>query len=208
MRGLTWDTERPIYKSLPSIFETYQGNDAVDYITQFWDELLIDTKANVDDVERQLDPLTCDEEYLPLLSYVTGFTGKYSILNYTVEQQRTLISRAFDFIWRYKGTEQVLTFILDTLEIPHIIWYSNFLLADISTVPHTIGEGNYKAYILLSISVTRNGDIWNKALLNRELYTAAFSETTLAYDCFYADYSAAGDPVFDTPTISKNNLPT
>lgn len=201
-RANAWLSKRPILNSLPGLLAAYSQNKAANITTAFWDELLVKVKGEIDDLPRQLNPLTCDAEYLPLLSFITGFTGSYSILAYTDAQKRILISRAYDLIWRYKGSEEVLDFILDTLDVPHLVWYSTYFLAGISTTDHYIGTSNLFAYVLISIGVPRNSVKWSNILLNVKLYTSAYSNISVCYDAFYAGISATEEPVFDTPTIS------
>lgn len=200
-RGEAW-LDRPIYNSLPAVYEAYHGNEVVDDITKYWDEKLIKLKADIDDLPRQLNPLTCDKEYLPLLSYITGFTGSYTILDYPEDVQRKMISRAYDFIWKYKGSEEVLGYILTLLEVPHRIWYGAFLVLGYTRLPHPFSTKSLNAYVLISIGVRRNGVEWNNVRRNVDLYTAAFSEIKIAYDAFYLGYSALGEPLFSEPTVS------
>lgn len=49
---MTWEFDRPIYHKLPTDSGDWQGNPVVDYLTSFWDSLLVETKRMIDNPEQ------------------------------------------------------------------------------------------------------------------------------------------------------------
>lgn len=200
-RAYAWKSKRPIQNTLPCFSGAYQ-NELTKILIKYWDELVIHIKELIEDLPRQLDANTCDEEFLPLLGYMAGFTGEYSILEYPLEVQRELILNSSNFIWRYKGTDKVLDYLLDILGIPHLLSYGSLFIVGISTSPHLFAESNFSAYLLLPIGIERNSAEWNLAQQILNLYSPAYSDIHMCYDGFYPSISAPGDPVFDEATLS------
>jgi hypothetical protein len=202
IRGQVWETERPIRYSLPGLFGKYSENAATDYLTLYWDKLLVDSKAKIDGLDEQLSPLTCEEDFLPLLAVLSGFTGEYDITNYPAEAQRNLIDQSYSFIWRYKGSQMVLLYVLQQLNFDALVWSGARLIAGETQVPHTIGKQGFKSFVLLPIKFFRQTQEWELAESIVELYSPAYSDCSLCYDAFFAGFSVAGDPAFDWASIS------
>ncbi|BAY23706.1 hypothetical protein NIES2100_34980 [Calothrix sp. NIES-2100] len=114
-----WVVEKaPIFSRLP---EVYRDNPVTGYLTIFWDELLISTKGKIDDIPRQLDPLTCDANWLDFLAPLCGFTGIYWNKNWLESHKRNLLSNSFTKIWNNKGSRECLSTVLRCFEIAHEI---------------------------------------------------------------------------------------
>lgn len=113
-----WSTGRPIFQRLP---ECYRDNNIADYLTQFWDSLLLQEKARVDDLERQLNPLTCDSNWLDFLAPLCGFTGKFWDKNWNDYAKRNLLASAYTLIWCNKGSKDTLSLVLSCFQIPNVI---------------------------------------------------------------------------------------
>lgn len=191
-----WGSGIPILGRLPGINGKYSDNDVAKYLTAYWDELLVQTKGKVDDLYRQLDPLTCDEEWLDFLGFISGFSEGYSLSNYPVEAKRLMISRAFDLIWPNKGSKAVLEFILDALEINHSLWAGENFLAGITELPATLGGNEWRYYIRLPLIYLPNSDEFLRVELVKDLYGPVYADGGVCYDQFYAGFSRAGDPTF------------
>ncbi len=204
IRAKIWNSERPIYNSLPKIFGGFE-NETTNILTNYWDVLNIETKEKIESLINQVEIDQCDVEYLPLLAMLAGFSGEYNISGYSPDTIRLLIKNSFDFIWKFKGSEQVLRFILLALDIPFEIWKSSLLIADSSTVPHILGDNNLEYFIQLPLCFKRDSFNWLETVRIIGLYTPAYTNTLVCYDCFFADQSAVGEPVFDTPQLSIDN---
>lgn len=150
-----WSTGRPILSRLP---EVYQDNEVSDYLTIYWDELLTSLKFKIDDLPRQLSPLTCDDKWLDFLAPLCGFTGNYWDTNWKPSSKRILLSNAYLFIWKNKGTRVVLSFVLNALEIEHLIWEgSNFILGVSQLDKTSLGNAAWEYKILLPGKYKLNG---------------------------------------------------
>jgi Phage tail protein (Tail_P2_I) len=135
-----WATGRPIFSRLPGENEGYTGNAVADWLTDYWDALLLDTRATIIDLrDRQLDPLTCDPDYLDLLAPLCGFSGEYWDRNWSEEGKRALLAVAYTEIWINKGTKEVLEFVLNSLGVRALVEVSGDFRVDISEVGDRIG---------------------------------------------------------------------
>lgn len=114
----SWATGRPIYSRLP---DCYKENPVADWLTAYFDDLLIETKAKVDDLPRQLNPLECDVKWLDFLAPLCGFTGEYWEQSYPVSAKRLLLDNAYKIIWVNKGSRTALSTVLTCFGIQHLI---------------------------------------------------------------------------------------
>lgn len=129
-------SQRPIFSRLPQV---YQDNPIADWLTDFWDELLVGVKAKYDDLPRQLNPLTCDREYLDFLAPILGWTEEVWDKDWTVDSKRRLLANSYTLIWPEKGSQKVLTFILTALNVEHVIEITGSFRIGISEVGDEIG---------------------------------------------------------------------
>lgn len=129
-------SQRPIFSRLP---QAYQDNSIADWLTAFWDQLLVDVKAKYDDLPRQLNPLTCDIEYLDFLAPILGWTDEVWDKDWTVDSKRQLLANSYTLIWPEKGSQKVLSFILTALKIEHQIEITGSFRVGISDVGDEIG---------------------------------------------------------------------
>ncbi|MBD2168071.1 hypothetical protein H6G04_27170 [Calothrix membranacea FACHB-236] len=114
-----WVVEKaPIFSRLP---EVYRDNQVTGYLTTFWDELLIATKDKIDDIPRQLNPLTCDANWLDFLAPLCGFTGIYWDKNWLESHKRNLLFNSYTKIWNNKGSRECLSTVLRCFDIAHEI---------------------------------------------------------------------------------------
>ena len=72
---MSWERNRPVYHKLPTDSGDWQGNPIVDYLTSFWDNLLVGSKSAVDDPDQwlgnpdQIDPYFLDWIAIGLCGY-------------------------------------------------------------------------------------------------------------------------------------------
>lgn len=192
--------QRPIYSRLPGIngrYQTEEKGNTADWLTVYFDELLIATKANVDDLPRQLNPSTCDAvPWLDFLAELCGYRGEYWDKAWPVPVKRSLLQNAFTLVWANKGSRAVIDFVLDLFAIAHDIWLGDGFLAGITTLPGTVGAPEWRYYIRLPLQYLRNGSEFKLAEKINRLYGPVFCDSRVAYKQFYAGFSVAGDPVF------------
>lgn len=129
-------SQRPIFSRLPQV---YQDNEIADWLTSFWDQLLVDVKAKYDDLPRQLNPLTCDPEYLDFLAPILGWTSEVWDKDWPVNSKRQLLANSYTLIWPDKGSQRVLSFILTALEVDHDIEITGSFRLGISEVGDELG---------------------------------------------------------------------
>ncbi|MFN6460541.1 MAG: phage tail protein [Nostoc sp. DedVER02] len=142
----SWATNKPIYSRLP---ECYQTNEVTEWLTDYFDELLVDTKAKIDDLPRQLDPLLSDPEWLDFLAPLTGFTGDYWDKTWATETKRLLISNSFINIWANKGSKEVLSLVLNCFGIQHLITSRGNFILGTSTTGDPLGTSAWEYIIYL-----------------------------------------------------------
>ena len=135
-----WRTERPILNNLPGINGGYSDNDLSDWLTAYWDNLVVRLKVGVDDVPRQINPLTCDVRWLDFIAIVTGWVGLYWDVTWPVAAKRTLLANSLDFIWPEKGSSAVLSFVLTALSITHEIQQGESFIIGRNEVGDELGE--------------------------------------------------------------------
>jgi hypothetical protein len=193
-----WDTGRPIYHRLPSDAEQYQGNPVVDAITTPYDEILMQYKAALDSFEANfLNPDTARSDALDWLAQLCGFTGEYWMTEWADTAKRKLIKNSHLFIWRNKGTERLLVWLLnDVFELGAQVYQIGSFRADISAAGDDVGGDGLEYYILMQFRYETTSKEWRLAESLNRLYMPVFTDSNVVYDGFYADMSRAGDPVF------------
>ena len=140
--------KRPIFSRLPD--SAYKQNPVVDFVTYFADQLLIDTKASLDRLPIQLNPLTCDRIWLDYLSLLYGWVDLWDI-TWNDSIKRTLLDNSFQkvSIWGNKGSFTILEFLLQTFSVRHIIQLGASFLVDFSKVGDQIGSVSWQFDIIL-----------------------------------------------------------
>lgn len=193
-----WSEGRPIYLRLPSDAEKYQGNPAVDAITRPFDAILMQYKAAIDNFSRDfLDPDTARSDALDWLAQNCGFTGNYWDPLWTDAQKRLLIKNSHSFIWNNKGTYRLLYWLLNTVfAIPAQIFQVGQFLADINAADDVLGGDQLQYFLLMPMTYKTTSKEWRLAERLNYLYMPVFCSSDVVYDAFYADLSAAEDPVF------------
>ncbi|RCJ20120.1 hypothetical protein A6S26_05210 [Nostoc sp. ATCC 43529] len=201
-----WELGRPIYKRLPIAEEKYQVSPddpeldpVADWLTLPIDEYLMALKGAVDNFYADyLDPATAKTENLDWLGQLCGFTDEYWETSWTEAQKRSLITNAFTFIWESKGTRAVLEFLLETFVIVGKIYLLGEFLAGRNVAGDALGGEPLEYFLLLPLSYLRTSYQWRLAVKFNRLYGPAYVKSTVCYSQFYAGFSVAGDPVFDS----------
>jgi hypothetical protein len=137
-----WASGRPIFSRLPEVYQ-FQDPPIADWLTKFWDQLLINTKAKIDDIPvRQLNPATCDVEWLDFLAPLCGWDSKYWDKTWTVDAKRTLLINSYsgESIWENKGSAEVLSFVLATLGVRNIVQVQGDFILGTSVLGDELGS--------------------------------------------------------------------
>jgi hypothetical protein len=195
-----WGSGRPLYYRLPGVNEGYRQEDTstsiAAWLTEYWDDLLVESKATADDLPRQLDPALCDPQWLDFLAPLCGFVQEYWEAGFPEAVKRSLLINSYNLIWANKGSQAVLAFLLNTFGINHSIWLGDSFVVGETTLPGTIGSPAWQFYILLTLEYLRESPEFARAEQLRQLYSPAFCDSLVAYDQFYVGFSVCGDPVF------------
>ncbi len=220
-----WEQGRPIYKRLPIAEEKYQVSHSVagvppvvgsdeparvsaddpeldpvaDWLTTPIDELLVAIKLVTQNFYTDyLDPETAKLENLDWLAQLCGFTGEYWETSWTETQKQALIANAFTFLWESKGTRAVLDFLLLTFGIQGKIYLLGEFLAGRNKAGEALGGEALEYFLLLPLAYLRTSYQWRLASKFNRLYGPVYVKSTVCYSQFYAGFSVAGDPVFDS----------
>lgn len=175
-----WDTLRPIFSRLP---EVYRENSLADNLVIYWEELLISNKDKIDDLPRQLDPTTCDANWLDFLAPLCGFTGQYWDISWPVASKRLLLSNSYTFIWTSKGSREVLSFVLNALNIQHkIVTGDNWILGTSRLGIDTLGNAAWEYQILLPTFYKLEGPEFKLTARINRLFGPLWCKSQILYD--------------------------
>jgi hypothetical protein len=178
---IAWDSGKPIWERLP---ECYKENDVAEWLTTYFDELLINTKAKIDDLPRQLNPLDCDEVWLDVLAPLCGFTGDYWDKAWATEAKRLLISNSFINIWPNKGSKEVLSLVLNCFDIQHLITSRGNFILGTSTTGDPLGTSAWEYIIYLPTSY-KYGDKFKLTQKLNSLYGPCWCSTEIIFNDAY-----------------------
>ena len=176
-----WDSGRPIYTRLPRRNEGYENNPT-DWLTDYWDKLLVETKVKVDDIPiRQINPLTCDDSWLDFLAVLYGWDEKHWQKSWAIESKRLLLSRSYDFIWENKGNRDVLSYVLNSLFIKNrILEIGDFIIGS-STVGQPIGTSPWEFTVVLPV-LYRNSNVFPLVEYIVARFSPCWCEVTYEYN--------------------------
>jgi hypothetical protein len=179
-----WASSRPVFVRLPGTNGGYTENPIADWLTQYWDELLVGTLGKLRDIPaRQLNPLTADEDWLDFLAPLTGWDSKYWDKNYPIAGKRQLLANSFvgASIWKNKGSADVLSFVLAQAGIQNRVMVRGDFLVGISEVGDPIGTLEWEYAILLPTAY-ESTDKERAARRINKLFGPAWCEAFWVYD--------------------------
>lgn len=175
-----WDSGRPIFSRMPEI---YKENYIADNLLIYWETLLISLKTKIDDLPRQLDPNTCDSNWLDFLAPICGFTGDYWDNNWSDDSKRLLLANSYNFIWANKGSRQVLSFVLNSLNINHRIETGDNWIVGVSQLGiDKLGNNAWDYQILLPKYYRLNGSEFILTDKINKLYGPLYCKSQIIYD--------------------------
>jgi len=206
-----WAEQRPIYYLLPGENEGFlkdpEFNDPeadppiADWLTSYWDQLLIEQKAITDSFhEDYLNPTTCLPEALNgWLAQHFGYSGEYWDESWPDGAKRSLLANAYEGrrVWESKGTEELFYWLLGVFDLEANIYQVGSFLVDITLLPAEVGGEPLTFYLTVGLIYPRISREWGLVEKLRKLFTAAYCDSFTCYEQFYAGFSVAGDPVFD-----------
>lgn len=179
-----WASGRPIFSRLPGRNGAYSANPVADWLTGFFDDLLIQSKAKVDDIgDRQLNPLTCDADWLDFLAPLMGWDKKYWNPKWTEASKKTLLSNTWtgQNIWETKGTLNTLSFVLTAIGIRNEVTVDGDFIIGTNEVGDPIGTDPWSYTIYLPPEY-EGRDEYRETLKIDSLFGPAWCEKTIVYD--------------------------
>lgn len=184
-----WQSSRPIFSRLPEI---YQDNLIADCLTAYFDELLVETKAKVDDLPRQLNPQTCDTNWLDFLAPLCGFTGNYWDKAWSIKAKRRLLTYSYQYIWSNKGSQDTLDLVLNCFDIKHLILSEGDFILGTSQVGDTLGATPWEYTIYLPTAYVNNYKVRLTEKLNR-LFGPCWCKSQIKFeDKYFRDLTVIG----------------
>jgi hypothetical protein len=192
-----WVTNaRPIYARLPRVkYYIENPENPSNWLTRWFDELLIKTKATIDDLPRQLNAATCDADWLDFVAALSGFTGEYWEKAWPVAAKRIIAQNA-DRIWSNKGTKDILELILSAFNLQAEVYVTGGFYAGVTQLPGLLGSPTYQYFIYVPIVYLRTGREFRLIQKINRLFGPVFCESRVAYKGWFAGVSVAGDPVY------------
>lgn len=154
-----------------------------DAVTYFWDQELVYLLEKIKDVERQIDPVRCDPEWLDFLAPLFGFTEEFWDRSWSVNSKRALLKNAYSGvdIWARKGTADVLSFVLSSLEIKNEVIQNGSFIIGTDTVGEPIGRIAWDYTIYLP-AIYQNTPIEKLTKRINELFGACYCQSRIIYD--------------------------
>jgi hypothetical protein len=146
-----WNSGRPIFSRLPGASGSYSENDLAQILTAFPDDLLIETRQRIFDIENiEIYPETASEEWLDYLSNVCGWDG-YWDKGWSIEAKRSLILNSWEKIavWKNKGSATVLQFVLRTIGVKGTITETAPFRVGVTAIGQPIGLNPYEFTVYL-----------------------------------------------------------
>lgn len=154
-----WDNNRPVYDKLPTA--NWKDNKLADYLTAYWDDLLVDLKNHLDNPTHWLHPEQSKPEYLDYVGMVLCGYGKIWLPGFSESVKRRLIRQHIPIL-QFRGSRQSIELLIQCIIPGSKLIHFPIPLADIaqadisqaSEIPHT----NY--IVALPTHITRNGSEW------------------------------------------------
>lgn len=195
---MSWSTGRPIYGRLPVESGNWQGSPVVDWLTSFWDELLVQHKANLDNPTDWLgEPDQINEYFIDWVAIGLCGYGSFWDTRLTLDQKRRVISAYGQSRFRQSrsGLDALVDAIIPGSRIQNTRpARADFAIAGISSVADP-QSNSYQ--ILVPIESERRSREWR--LLDRILKTwAPIGYSRVQHSILMADLSICGDVVTQT----------
>lgn len=203
---MVWYDLRPIFNRLPVVYrEPNDGENPSNWLTDFWDELLVSTKTLAEGFfDRFVDPETAESENLDWsATTLYGYLGEYWNPQWSDDVKRQLMTEAYPYLWVERGTEGVIEYLLDLHQIPTFpelgkVWRVPPTYAGVNTaIPFPACYAPYQFDIRLDTFADRDAPEWVESYRICDLYAPIWSRPIVGYKYWYAGLSLAGEAVYD-----------
>lgn len=187
--------ERPVFERLP--VRNYQDNPVVDSLLSYFDEKLVSTGTQAQDLYLKLNPVTCPPEYLDWLAFMVGMIPPQYDYKWTDSVKRLAVAKAND-IFMMRGTADGIKKALDIHGFEYYLYTSDDIKLPFTFngISNKFGKKNSTAYILMPIKYPRNGYEYREANRVVDNYSAMMTPLRTCYDKFYLDFSVFDDVIF------------
>jgi len=173
-----WQNGRPVFNRLP---DTYKDNTVSDWVSTGADKELTLARLNLDDLNRQMNPLTCDARWLDYLSYLCGWTSDYWDRGWPENSKRLLLAGSYSVIWPKKGSKESLGYVLSSLTIPHVIRESGSFIIGESLVGDPLGAIAWEYDIILPSVLFNSKEFRTTVKINR-LFGPLWCKSEIVFD--------------------------
>jgi hypothetical protein len=205
-----WDFNRPIYNKLPVASENWQGNELVDWLTGFWDDLLVKHKENLSDpVDWLGEPDSIDPIYLDWVGIGLCGYGNVWDKDWGTEIKREMI-RNFPDIMRFRGSLNSCQKLVESVDSNvTVLSYSGQARAGIDLAGVAVCGGYDPTHysIIVPPNLPRNGRVWYWLERLKIGFFPMGAITSRVQHPSLAGYSLAGDSTTGLTTYNYAELP-
>ena len=207
---MSWDRNRPILDKLPKVSESWAGNDLVDTLTAYWDDLLVSHRDQLSNpVDWLGNPDQISEGYIDWVAIgLCGLGGIWSTA-YDLSVKRNLI-RNHPAILRYRGSvtscEALVRCWGDDIGVSS---YADQPRAGIALAGATVcGSIDPTLYhIIVPNRIPRNGSVWYQLEDVRGKFLPIGNSLSRVQYRSQAGLSIAGDAVTGQVSLNYDELP-
>lgn len=198
-------TPTPILLSLPVSWQDPDISPLTTSVTAYWDSEYNKVVSKLLDLYRQVDPATCDPEWLDLLAVMFGWTALYWNKSWGIQIKRDLLTSTYDGelvavtgervqggIFATKGSLATLSVVLALAGHPNNVVVEGDFLVGINEVGDAIGVQPWEYTLYLPPSYQASPKL-NEVLLLVSLFQPAWVKRNLVFsaDRFVTVYALA-----------------
>lgn len=176
-----WKAGRPVHESLP---EVYHENPIADWLTDYPDQVLQGLKVMATEVAPlQVNPDTCEPEWLDLLSSLCGWYGYWDV-SWPEASKRRLIKESYTTVWPNYGTAETLSFVLTALGVTHLIQQGESFIIGRNVVGDPLGAIAWTYDIILPTALFDTKE-YNLTVRINELFGPCFCKSRILFNDEY-----------------------
>jgi hypothetical protein len=191
---MSWETGRPIYHRLPLDSGSWQGNQIVDWVTDYWDGLLTQTKSAIDQPDDWLGG------YEQLSPYFIDWVG-YGLCGYSIwspdwdDRIKRLLIRDWLKIVPNRGTLESCQLLIDHL-CDGVVSVYDYPRADLDRADAAWCANDIPQIYHIGVpkEMMRNSPMWQDLeRIKQQWFPSGARESRVQYQIAMADYAVAGD---------------
>jgi phage tail-like protein len=155
----------------------YQENPVAQWLTKYWDDTALELYERLGRLTDEMHPETVSDEWLDFLALLLGFSDEYWDVKYPESTKRALLTRAHD-IWRYKGTPEMFSYVLNAFGINHILRAGQSFILGESELGDVMGEISFA----FSIILPENSPHEKLVIRLVQLYAPCWCDVSILFD--------------------------